>query len=133
MYCLDTNTCIDWLKARSVHLLETARQTPRRLLLVPSMVRAELLFGAEMSKFRESERREVEIFLSSFRTLPFDDLAAEHHAQIRAHLERKGLRIGAKDEVIAATARANNVILVTGNTREFARIPGLKIEDWTKP
>jgi tRNA(fMet)-specific endonuclease VapC len=64
--------------------------------------------------------------------VPFDDLCADHHGMIRADLERAGKPIGPNDLLIAATARAGDCTLVTTNTREFSRVPGLRIEDWTR-
>lgn len=60
----------------------------------------------------------------------FDDKAAIEYGQIRAYLERQGTPVGPIDTLIAAIALANNLILVTHNTAEFSRVPGLKIEDW---
>ena len=77
-----------------------------------------------------NERAVVERFLEPFTSLPFDDLAAEHYAQIRHALERVGQRIGAHDLEIAAIARARDLVLVTHNVSEFARVPGLQWEDW---
>ena len=65
--------------------------------------------------------------------LPFDKAAANVHAQIRVHLERLGQVIGPYDLLIAAIALANNLTLVTHNTNEFSRVPGLVIEDWEIP
>jgi len=69
-------------------------------------------------------------FLDRFPSFPFDDSAAARYGPIRAHLERGGQKIGANDLFIAAIALANNLILVTHNINEFARVPGLTIEDW---
>jgi tRNA(fMet)-specific endonuclease VapC len=62
--------------------------------------------------------------------LPFDDFAAEIYGRIRAELEAAGMLIGPYDMMIAAIALANDLTLVTHNTREFGRVAGLKIEDW---
>jgi len=69
-------------------------------------------------------------FLSQFVSLPFDDRAAKVYGEIRAQLAAKGTPIGPNDLMIAAIAVANNVILVTHNTREFSRVDRLRIEDW---
>jgi tRNA(fMet)-specific endonuclease VapC len=133
MYCLDTNTCVDWLKAREPSLLARARAVPISELRIPSMVRAELLYGAELCRQPALERREILAFLDHLGTLPFDDAAAAHYAQLRADLHRRGLMIGANDLVIAATALAHQAVLVTRNRREFSRVRGLLIEDWSQP
>ena len=71
-----------------------------------------------------------EPFISQFLSLPFDDAAAEEYGRLRAFLAKQGLPIGPNDLLIAATALANNVTLVTHNISEFERVPGLQIEDW---
>jgi tRNA(fMet)-specific endonuclease VapC len=94
------------------------------------LVRAELLFGARVSAKAADNRRAVEMFLSPLRLLPFQGEAAEHYAEIRAHLEKSGISIGPNDLVIAATARANGHTLITRNTSEFLRVPALAVEVW---
>ena len=98
-------------------------------LAIPSVVRAELLFGAKKGG---SERHLLAMrgFLSGFPELPFDEKCVEVYAEARAELERTGGRIGALDLLIAATALAHDLVLVTHNTQEFARVPGLRLEDW---
>lgn len=66
-------------------------------------------------------------------SLPFEDRAAEHYGELRAHLAGLGTPIGPNDLMIAAIARANNLILVTHNSVEFSRVPGLNLEDWQTP
>jgi tRNA(fMet)-specific endonuclease VapC len=66
-------------------------------------------------------------------SLPFDDPAAEEYARVRAHLANQGTPIGPNDLIIAATALANQLTLVTHNTAEFSRVPGLTLEDWQVP
>ena len=73
----------------------------------------------------------MSLFLSAITVLDFDGEAAEVYGQIRAELERKGTPIGPMDLLIAGHARSQGLILVTNNTREFARVTGLRIEDWT--
>ena len=83
----------------------------------------------------KSERKQENIalaqtLLGAFRSLFFDDAAADHAAHVRAALEAAGTSIGPNDLLIAAIALANGLTLVTHNTREFGRVPGLGIEDW---
>jgi tRNA(fMet)-specific endonuclease VapC len=126
---LDTNACI-------AHLRGIGRVTERLRALAPpdvavcSVVRSELMFGAARSRDPARERAVVEAFLTPFRSLPFDDMAADDYAEIRAVLESQGMRIGAYDTQIAAIARCRGLTLVTHNTGEFARVPGLQWEDW---
>ena len=102
---------------------------PERIV-VPEMVRAELLFGARVSNRPDENRDTVERFLVAFTVLPFDHDAAEHYAEIRAVLKTGGNLIGPNDLIIAATARSVGAIAVTGNLDEFERVPGLQCEDW---
>jgi tRNA(fMet)-specific endonuclease VapC len=129
-YLLDTNTCIRHINGRSSAIAERIDALSEGDAVVCSVVKAELLFGAKRSnnptKTQENQRK----FLALFTSLPFDDAAAEHYATIRADLTKKGLPIGANDLLIAAIALANDLTLVTHNTREFERIAGLKLEDW---
>jgi tRNA(fMet)-specific endonuclease VapC len=67
------------------------------------------------------------------RSLPFDDAAAEEYGQLRAYLANQGTPIGPNDTMIAAIALANGLTLVTHNTAEFSRVPGLMIKDWQIP
>ena len=98
---------------------------------IPSMVAAELLYGAEKSGKREYNLKLFKTFLSIYEIINFDYKSAEYYAAIRAELERKGKIIGNNDIVIASTVIANNGVLVTHNVDEFSLIKELKIEDWT--
>ena len=92
---------------------------------------AELMHGVEKSQAVEKNRIAMSLFLSAITVLDFDGEAAEAYGQIRAELERKGTPIDPMDLLIAGHARSQGLILVTNNTREFARVTGLRIEDWT--
>ncbi len=74
--------------------------------------------------------RVLDRFFAPIVSVPFDDLCADHYGLIRADLERMGTPVGPNDLLIAATARANDLVLVTHNTDEFSRVVGLQIEDW---
>ena len=78
----------------------------------------------------ERNRAAITLFLSSISILPYDNYAAEEYGKVRAELERKGPSIGPMDMLIAGHARSERLILVTNNTREFARVENLEIEDW---
>jgi tRNA(fMet)-specific endonuclease VapC len=75
-------------------------------------------------------RNEVEKFAARLDVLPFDARAADHAADIRANLERRGQTIGAYDLLIAGHARSLGLVVVTGNLAEFQRVEGLRCEDW---
>ena len=94
------------------------------------MVKAELFHGA-MKSVRPADTIAVQReFIDDFRSLPFNDAAANHYARIRASLERQGTPISSNDCMIAAIALANGLTLVTNNTAEFSRVVGLTLEDW---
>lgn len=129
-YLLDTNVCIRYLNGRSSAIKIRMQRTPRDAIRLCSVVRAELKYGAEKSQFRERTLAELDRFLDGFESLPFDDHAADQYARIRAVLEREGTPIGPNDLLIAAIAVAQRVTLVTNNSREFARVPDLRWQDW---
>jgi tRNA(fMet)-specific endonuclease VapC len=91
---------------------------------------AELFAGAGKSNNPESALAKQRSFLSAFTMLVFDERAAEAYGHIRSYLELNGTPIGPYDLQIAAISAANNLTLVTHNTGEFSRVPGLSIEDW---
>jgi tRNA(fMet)-specific endonuclease VapC len=97
---------------------------------ISSVVKAELLYGARKSGRPPQNLRLLRDFFAPFRSLPFDDACAEQYGVIRAELARSGTLIGPYDMMIAATAMAHDVTLVTHNVDEFSRVVGLKWEDW---
>ena len=130
-YFLDTNACIYHLNDRAPNLSRRLEQTPSRDIRVPSMVAAELLYGAEKSMKRQYNLRIFKLFLSLYEIAGFDEKAAIIYAAIRAELERNGQMIGGNDLVIAATVLAHEGTLITHNTNEFSRVNGLVVNDWT--
>jgi tRNA(fMet)-specific endonuclease VapC len=90
----------------------------------------ELLYGAARSARPREGRERVNLFVSRIAVLPFDLEAASHAADIRAELAAVGLSIGNYDSLIAGHARSRGLIVITGNLREFQRVPGLRCEDW---
>ncbi len=129
-YLLDTNTCIRYLNGRAPAVFERLNRTPETDIYVCSIVKFELRYGALRSRDVQKALAEQEKFLRRFVSLPFGEKAHRYAAQIRADLARIGAPIGPYDLLIAAIALAEDLILVTHNTREFSRIPGLRIEDW---
>ena len=101
-------------------------------LCISSITYAELMHGVEKSMAVERNRIAITMFLSPISVLDFDTDAAEEYGKIRADLERKGTPIGPMDMLIAAHAKADDLVLVTNNTREFERVEDLEVEDWTK-
>ncbi len=99
-------------------------------LAVCSIVKAEMFYGSMKSENPQKSLIIQQKFFNQFYSLPFDDEAALIFGEIRADLAKKGTPVGAYDLQIAAIALANNLILVTHNTKEFSRINNLKTEDW---
>ena len=132
IYCLDTKIVIYALNRSNERLTRQLQATKPSRIKVPEIVRAELLFGVSKSSRKMAALSAVQAFLEPYELLPFAGDAAEHYADIRGRLEKKGKVIGPADLIIAATARAAGAVLVTHNTKEFSRVPGLQIEDWTK-
>jgi tRNA(fMet)-specific endonuclease VapC len=97
---------------------------------VASVVRAELQFGARNSSRVEANLALLATFLAPFASVPFDDFAADYYGRIRADLHRSGELIGPNDMLIAATALAHDLVLVTRNVKELGRVSGLRWVDW---
>ena len=132
MWALDTNIVVMALRHRTApRVAERFREVEPGEIVVPEMVRAELLHGCLRSERPRENLEAVERFLAPFLRLSFGSDAAEHYAEIRIALERLGTPIGPNDLVIAATVRAAGAILVTNNLREFQRVPRLECENWT--
>ena len=129
-YLLDTNVCIRYLNRQSEKIhQQLSMKTPEEIMLC-SVVKAELIYGAQKSRNPLKSLQKVYSFTDPFISLPFDDKAAEAYGQIRSELERIGMPIGPNDLMIAAIAVTNDLILITHNTSEFGRIDALHIEDW---
>ena len=99
-------------------------------VVLSDIVLGELAFGWENSAKPSVTKRKVEHFLARFSRLGIDTDTALRYGQLRQLLQSRGTPIGMNDFWIAAQALNHNVILVTNNTREFARVPGLKLENW---
>jgi tRNA(fMet)-specific endonuclease VapC len=127
---LDTSTCIEILRGKQATVLARYAGCARAEIALSAVVRAELLAGALLSAKPEENRRVAESFCALFPCLPFDAQAADIHAQWHVRLRRAGQSIGANDLIIAATALAHGLTVVTHNLGEFQRIDGLLVEDW---
>src|SRR3954447_9724996 len=136
MICLDTNTVMTVLNRRSLPLRSRMASSVenQQELSIPVIVLFELLYGAAKSARPERNAQRIADFLSSvIGVLPFEQADAEEAGEIRAQLERSGTPIGPYDVLIAAQARRRNALLVTADQREFTRVSGLRVEDWTLP
>ncbi len=133
MFLLDTNACIRVLNGSSPAVAARLQVTSPAEVRLCSVVKAELIYGARKSARVGDNLRLLLRFFAPLVSLPFDDRCAEEAGLIRLDLERSGRPIGPSDLLIAATARANDLVLVTHNRREFERVPGLRIDDWEAP
>jgi tRNA(fMet)-specific endonuclease VapC len=129
-YLLDTNICICYLNGRSPSIKQKLDSLQPQDVIVCSVVKSELFYGAMKSQNLTKSLQMQEDFLDLFVSHSFDDKAAKICGKIRAYLAIKGTPIGPNDVMIAAIALSNNLILVTHNTREFSHVPDLEIEDW---
>jgi tRNA(fMet)-specific endonuclease VapC len=132
MYLLDTNACIRVLNSSSAPLVARLRSHAPSEIRVSSVTRAELLYGARRSARVAENLRLLAGFVAPLVSLPFDDACAEQYGALRATLAAAGQPIGPNDLLIAATALAHDLTLVTHNLREFSRVAGLKLEDWER-
>jgi tRNA(fMet)-specific endonuclease VapC len=129
-YLLDTNTCIRYLNGRSDAIRNHFATVQPDDIVLCSVVKAELFYGARKSARPAQNLQHQQLFVSRFVSLPFDDLAANAYSRIRADLEKMGQPNGPNDLLIAAIALTHDLILVTHNTREFGRVPELQLVDW---
>jgi tRNA(fMet)-specific endonuclease VapC len=128
-YLLDSNAISVWAKRGSPAFLIRLLQVSPANLCISSVVEMELLFGIEL-KPQFSYVRELQTLLKQLPVVAFESADAMQAAKLRAALQRTGKPIGPYDGLIAATALARDMILVTNNTREFSRVIDLMVEDW---
>ena len=131
-YMLDTDTLIYVLNARPQHqaVLERFDREPPQNMVVSAITLAELRFGIAKSSKRETTRLAMQRVLAALNVVPFEAAAAAQYGATRVALEAAGTPIGALDTLIAAHALSLRLTLVTGNAREFSRVPGLHTENW---
>lgn len=133
MFCLDTDVIVFAVNGRVPAIEERLRRelAAGTTLLIPTIVLFELRYGIAKSARREASTRILDAFLAEgFEELLFNAEDASEAGDIRAALETSGTPIGAYDILIAAQARRRGTVLVTGNRREFERVPGLMVTDW---
>ena len=128
-YLLDTDTCIFALK-QVPEVLGTMLSQPRASIFVSVISESELRFGAAKSAAPAKNARRLDAFLAPLQILEYGSVDAAAYAHLRAKLERDGRPIGPLDTLIASHAIARQLTLVTNNVREFARVPGLRVENW---
>lgn len=128
---LDTNICIYIIKRQPAAVLEHFLEYQVGDIGISAITLSELRYGVAKSTHREKNTRALDEFVVPLEIVPFDEAAAQAYGDIRAHLERSGTPIGAMDMLIAAHALSLGIPLVTNNSREFLRVPGLTVLDWT--
>jgi tRNA(fMet)-specific endonuclease VapC len=133
MFLLDTNICILLIRQKSTQVLATLTSYAITDIGISAITVAELQYGVQRSTKQSQNQQALNQFLLPLTILPFDDGTALQYGWIRAYLEAQGLPIGALDTLIAAHAIQHNLTLVTNNIREFSRVHGLTVEDWTQP
>lgn len=128
-FLLDTNILIYFFKNLGAVRQHVARQQDGDIRLCTPVL-WELLTGAYKSERPQSQLLKLNAVRQRFRIEVLDEASADHAAVARAHLEQHGRPIGNTDTLIAGIALAHGLTLVTRNTREFARVPGLRVENW---
>ena len=129
-YLLDTNICIYAINNRYPKLKQKLLTVLPDDIAVSSITVGELEYGAAKSKWGDRTRQTMYAFLSNYTILPFDNADAICFGNLRAALASAGTPIGAYDVMIAAQGLAKGLTVVTHNTGEFSRVPGLNLEDW---
>lgn len=130
-YLLDTNICIYIIKKKPAEVFGKFKNLTIGDVGISSITLAELQYGIEKSSNPEKNRDALEKFLTPIEIIDYGYEATFEYGKIRAELEKKGVPIGPLDMLIASHAKSLDVILVTNNVREFERIAGLRIENWT--
>lgn len=130
MYLLDTNICIYLIKNSYPFMTEKVFSYEPSDIAISSITVFELEYGAAKSKWGEETKRKLAVFLSPFTILPFSTEDAIAAGQVRAQLEKSGRPIGPYDTLMAAQGISRGLTVVTHNTNEFIRVPGIKLEDW---
>lgn len=131
-YLLDTNICIYIINKRPPEVFERFRRIKLMQLHIPTIVISELYFGLEKNQSHKRNESFLENFIAPLSVTGFSIEAAKHAAKIRHRLHRQGTPVGAYDIQIAAVALAEDMVLLTNNTKEFERIEDLKLENWVQ-
>lgn len=132
MYFLDTDVSSYLMKRSHPALVKRVKAFAPRELKISTITAFELEFGAWRSGRREKVRRVLDAFFLNVEVVPFDFEAARQAGAIRAELTTGGNLIGGYDLLIAGHARSRDATLVTNNVREFARVSGLSVENWSE-
>ena len=131
VYMLDTDISSYIMKRSHESVLKRLQTVAVGDVSISAITKSELMYGVEVSPRKQQDNAALAAFLKHVEVLDYPGEAAVDYGQIRAALKLAGNMIGANDLLIAAHARSLGLILVTNNTREFARVEGLKLENWT--
>lgn len=134
LYMLDTDTCIFLMRGDSPALAAKVQSVPLQQQLMSVVTFAELSYGVQASTgtMRKQNQQVLDSLALHLAVLDWPHDAASHYAEIRWDLKKRGAQLGAADLMIAAHARALNAVVVTNNTKDFKRVKGLQVENWTK-
>lgn len=134
IYMLDTDTCIFLMRGESSTLAAKVQTVPLQQQVMSVMTFAELTYGVQASA--AAKRKQNQLVLDSLvlhlAVLDWPQEAARHYAEIRLDLRKRGAQLGAADLMIAAHARAMGAAIVTNNTKDFGRVRGVRVENWTQ-
>jgi len=131
-YLLDTDICIYTAKARPPEVAQRLANLAPGSVAMSVVTLGELVFGAERSQAREQAMGNLARLVELIPVLDLPESAGRHYGRIRAALTVAGTPIGNNDLWIAAHAAADALVLVSKNSREFERVPGLEVEDWVR-
>jgi tRNA(fMet)-specific endonuclease VapC len=132
LFMLDTDTSSYVIKGSAPAVDARLRGLDVMQVCISAVTRAELRFGVLRLRGANRLAANVERFLSGVHTLPWDEIAADEFAEVRADLQRGGTPIGIMDTMIAAHAKAIKAILVTNNVKHFRMVKGLSLENWAE-
>ena len=130
LYMLDTDTCAFILRRSSQALMDRIQTVLLEQQVMSMVTLAELLYGVQLSSRKKENQVAVDVLTRHLSVIDWTRHAAEHYAEIRADLKKKGQLIGSNDLMIAAHARSLGAIVVTNNVKDFRRVKGLKYENW---
>ena len=130
MYLLDTNICAYFISQRYPSVTQTLRDKDPRTIFISSIVAGELAYGVAHSTRVESNRVNLDLFLSNMQVLAWDDQAIWQFGFQKSRLRKLGTPISEIDLLLGCQALALDYVFVTNNTKEFERIEGLKLENW---
>ena len=134
LFMLNTDTCIFLMRGESPALAARVQSVPLQQQVMSAVTFAELTYGVQVSAAakRKQNQSVLDSLVLHLAVLDWPQDAAKHYADIRADLKKRGAQLGAADLMIAAHARAIGAIVVTNNVKDFERVKGLAVENWTK-